>query len=237
MNTRTKKLVHIAIIMDGNGRWAERKGLSRIEGHEAGAQNVKRIVKVCLRHKIKFLTLYAFSTENWKRPRDEINSLLDLLLKFIKTETDDFVKNGIRLLVSGDISKFSLRLQNEIKRVIELTKDNKALTVNIALNYGGRDEILRAVKNIISDYLSKKIKMDQIDEKLFSKYLYNGNILPEPDLLIRTSGEYRISNFLLWQIAYTELYFTKTLWPDFNERKFETAISNYYKRERRFGGR
>jgi len=231
-----RRLEHIAIIMDGNGRWAKRKNLSRIKGHEAGSKNVKRIVHACLNYKIKFLTLYAFSTENWKRPRTEVKALLHLLGRFISTEKENFHKNKIRLLLSGDISRFPKVLQKQIQNVIELTKNNRKLTVNVALNYGSRNEILQVVRKIAVDYKKNKIKLDQINQRLIKENLYNGAILPYPDLLIRTSGELRISNFLLWQIAYSELYFTKTLWPDFNEKKLEKAIEYYYKRDRRFGG-
>ncbi len=230
------KLQHIAIIMDGNGRWAKKKGLTRTHGHYEGSKNVKRIVKACIKNNIKYLTLYAFSTENWSRPKREINILMNLLARFIKDETEEFHKNNIRLLVSGDISKMPVNLQKEIKKVIDLTENNKKLIVNVCLNYGSRDEILRAVKNIAVDYKKNKLKLNNVDEKLFQKYLYNGDIMPDPDLLIRTSGELRISNFLLWQIAYSELYFTDTFWPDFNEKKFQKAVENYYNRNRRFGG-
>ncbi len=234
--TKKKKLAHIAIIMDGNGRWAKKRGLSRIKGHEAGSRNVKKIVEACINNKIKYLTLYAFSTENWKRPQKEVKALFKLLSQFIRGETETFHKNKIRLLLSGDISRFPQSLQKQMQEVIDLTKNNKKLMVNVALNYGSRDEILLAVKNIAKEYKSNKIKLTQVTPKFFKKNLYHGSILPGPDLLIRTSGELRISNFMLWQIAYSELYFTKTLWPDFNAKKLEKAIEHYHKRSRRFGG-
>lgn len=233
---KKKKLKHIAIIMDGNGRWAKKRGLSRIEGHEAGSKNVRKIVEACINNKIKYLTLYAFSTENWKRPQKEVKALMNLLSQFIKNEAENFHKNKIRLLLSGDISRFPQSLKKQIYKVIDLTKNNIKLIVNVALNYGSRNEILRAVKNIAQSYKNNKIKLTQITQKLFQKHLYYGDILPDPDLLIRTSGELRISNFMLWQLAYSELYFTKTLWPDFNAKNLEKAIEYYYKRSRRFGG-
>lgn len=231
-----RRLQHVAIIMDGNGRWAKKKGLTRTQGHYAGSKNVKRIVKACIKNNIKYLTLYAFSTENWKRPKREINILMNLLARFIKDETKEFHENNVRLLVSGDIFRMPVNLQKEIKKVIDLTENNKKLIVNVCLNYGSRDEILRAVKNIAVDYKKNKLKLNNMDEKLFQRYLYNGALMPDPDLLIRTSGELRISNFLLWQIAYSELYFTDIFWPDFNENKFQKAVENYYNRNRRFGG-
>ena len=229
-------LQHIAIIMDGNGRWAKNKGLTRSEGHYEGSKNVKRIIKACIKNNIKYLSLYAFSTENWKRPKTEINILMKLLARFIMSEVDEFHKNDIRLLVSGDINRFSKKLQTAVTKVINLTKDNKRFILNVCLNYGSRDEILMAVKNIADDHKKSKLKISNINEELFKKYLYNGEIIPDPDFLIRTSGESRISNFLLWQIAYSELYFTKTLWPDFDEKKLKTAITAYKKRNRKFGG-
>lgn len=229
-------LQHIAIIMDGNGRWARKRGLTRTEGHKAGSKNVKTIVKACIKNNIKYLSLYAFSTENWKRPKNEINILMKLLSRFIKTETVEFHKNNIRLLVSGKVSQLADALQKQIKQVINLTKNNKKLIVNVCLNYGSRDEIIQAVKKIARDVKKGKLSISKIDERLVGKRLYNGDIIPDPDLLIRTSGEIRISNFLLWQIAYSELYFTDVLWPDFNELQLKKAINSYYKRNRRFGG-
>ncbi len=231
-----KKLKHIAIIMDGNGRWAKKKGFTRIKGHITGSRNVKKVVTGCIKNKIKYLTLYAFSTENWARPEKEINALMNLLLKFINNEKKDMHRNKIRLIVSGDLTRLNKNLQGAIKDVINLTKNNRRITVNVALNYGSREEILMAVKNIVSGCKKNRIKLNQINEQLFKKNLYYGDILPYPDLLIRTSGEQRISNFLLWQIAYSELYFTETFWPDFNEKKLQKAIDHYYRRERRFGG-
>ncbi len=227
---------HIAIIMDGNGRWAKKRGLQRKEGHKAGSLTVKKIVKACLKLNIPYLTLYAISTENWTRPTTEIKALMNLLGEFISAERDNFHKNQIRLLVSGDISQFPSSLQKSINETVNLTKRNKKLIINIALNYGSRDELLRAVKQIALDYKNNKINMHTLNQKKFSHYLYHGEILPDPDILIRTSGEMRISNFLLWQIAYTELFFIKTLWPDFNEAKLKQIINQYHQRHRRYGG-
>lgn len=232
-----RKPEHIAIIMDGNGRWAKKKGLPVKEGHRAGSITVKKIAEACIRLKIKYLSLYAFSTENWKRSRKEINDLMKLLAYFIQTERDDFHKNGVKLLLSGDISRFPGSLQKQIRDTLELTKNNKKLVINVCLNYGSRNEILQAVQGITQDYKKDRIKIKKINEKLFRNYLYNGRLLPDPDILIRTSGEYRLSNYLLWQIAYSELFFIDTLWPDFTENRLKQIIEQYYKRERRFGGR
>ncbi len=231
-----KKLTHIAIIMDGNGRWAQKRGLRRIDGHRAGSQTVKKIAKECIKSGVKFLTLYAFSTENWRRPKSEVNGLMKMLSEFIRTEKEEFIKNGIRLLVSGETDKLPDYLQKDISGMIKESENNTRLVINIALNYGSRNEIINAVKNIASDVKKNKLSLKNINDDVFKKYLYNGDILPDPDLLIRTSGELRISNFLLWQIAYTELYFTKTPWPDFSPAHLRKAIDTFYKRNRRFGG-
>lgn len=220
---------HVAIIMDGNGRWAERKGLPRIFGHRAGVRSVKRAIKFAIKIGIKILTLYAFSTENWSRPQSEILGLMTLLREYIKKESDTLKKNNIRLRVLGDLSKIPNDVRISVERIISETQNNTGLILNIALNYGSRQEIVMAVNKIIED------KLQSIDEQKLSEYLYTSG-LPDPDLLIRTSGEYRLSNFLLWQIAYTELYFTKTLWPDFDEKEFLSAIKDYNLRKRRFGG-
>ncbi len=233
---KNRTLNHVAIIMDGNGRWAQKRGLKRIEGHKAGSQNVKKIAKECIKLNIKFLTLYAFSTENWKRPKTEVTGLMKILSNFIRTEKDEFLKNGIRLLVSGEIERLPQYLKKDINSLINESAKNKKLIINIALNYGSRLEILNAVKNIAMDVKRNKLSIKNISENIFKKYLYNGDILPDPDLLIRTSGELRISNFLLWQLAYSELYFTKTFWPDFSPAKFRKAVENFLNRNRRFGG-
>jgi len=225
---------HIAIIMDGNGRWAKARGLDRAEGHRQGAETVKTIVKAAAKSGVKFLTLYAFSTENWKRPKEEVDAIMDLLVFMLERETEELNKNGVRLLTIGDISRLSDEARASLHKSIDVTAGNSVLTLVIALNYGARDEILRAVINISEDVSAGKISTAEIDEKLFGGYLYTAEI-PDPDLLIRTSGEQRISNFLLWQLAYTELHFTSVTWPDFNEDEFNKALVTYSSRERRYG--
>jgi len=219
---------HIAIIMDGNGRWAKRRGLNRIYGHREGVKATKRVVRIARELKIPYLTLFALSTENLNRPKEELNALFDLLRDYIKKELDELIENGIRLKVIGRLELLPKDIQLLIKDAIEKTKKGKDMVLTIALGYGARDEILRAVEKY-SQNPSKKLT-----EKSFSKLLDTRD-LPDPDLLIRTGGEMRVSNFLLWQIAYTELYFTKTLWPDFSRRHFLQAIREYQRRERRFG--
>ncbi|MCL2484980.1 MAG: isoprenyl transferase [Endomicrobia bacterium] len=220
---------HIAIIMDGNGRWAKKKSLPRIFGHKQGVKTVKEIVKAATSLDIKVLTLYAFSTENWKRPVSEINALFTLLLQFLKKELKEFSESGVRLRILGDISALPEKVQNEIKKVLDLTSKNKGLQLNIALNYGARQELIECFKN-----LAKK-GINNPTEQEISDSLYTAG-QPDPDLLIRTSGEHRISNFLLWQIAYSEIYVTDKLWPDFTKKDLEQAIAEFQKRERRFGG-
>jgi len=220
---------HIAIIMDGNGRWAEAQGLKRIKGHSKGAEVVRNITTYCAKIGIPYLTLYAFSTENWKRSTEEVSFLMELLSTYLKKELKTYMKNNIRFKVIGDISKFSSSLQKQIEKCIKETENNTSLTQILALNYGSRDEIIRAIKNIPTD------KIPTLTEEEFEFFL-DTKEAPPVDLLIRTSGEERISNFLLWQIAYAEFYFTEVLWPDFTENILENAISHYTKRERRFGG-
>lgn len=226
---------HIAIIMDGNGRWAKKRGLPRIAGHKAGVKTVKRIVKAAGELNIKFLTLFTFSTENWRRPKKEVSAIMGLLYKTTKKEIDELYQNNVRLITTGRIDGFSPRRKEILEKAMEKTKNNTGLTLNLALNYSGRVEILDAVKKIIKDLKRGKIDEEKIDSKLFSSYLYTKD-LPDPDLLIRTSGELRLSNFLLWQTSYTELYITDVLWPDFSVSDFHQAILDYQKRERRFGG-
>lgn len=226
---------HIAIIMDGNGRWAKKRGLPRIAGHKAGVKTVKRIVKSAGELNIKFLTLFTFSTENWRRPKKEVSAIMGLLYKTTKKEIDELYQNNVRLITTGRIDGFSPRRKEILEKAMEKTKNNTGLTLNLALNYSGRVEILDAVKKIIKDLKRGKIDEEKIDSKLFSSYLYTKD-LPDPDLLIRTSGELRLSNFLLWQTSYTELYITDVLWPDFSVSDFHQAILDYQKRERRFGG-
>jgi len=225
----TKELPkHIAIIMDGNGRWAKKRGLPRVFGHRAGIKAVRATVEACRELGIPCLSLYAFSTENWQRPKTEIKALMNLLYKYLGKEKQNLKKNNIKLIVSGDINALPKKIQNEIKKVTDYTKNCDGMILNLCLNYGSRQEITNAVNKIISK------KYSCVDESIISKNLYTSD-LPDPDLLIRTSGEYRISNFMLWQLAYTELYFTNVLWPDFTKEELFKAIQNYQQRERRFG--
>jgi len=225
---------HIAIIMDGNGRWAKKRGLLRTAGHRAGVKTVKKIVRIAGDIGLKYLTLFTFSTENWKRPKDEVSAIMRLLEQTTKRELSELLENNVRLIATGNIENLPPKKREVLLDAIERTKNNTGLILNLALSYSGRAEILQAIKNIASDLSSKKIIPDDINDELFSSYLQT-NGLPDPDLLIRTSGEMRISNFLLWQTAYTELYVTDVLWPDFNEDDFLKAIADYQRRDRRFG--
>lgn len=226
---------HVAIIMDGNGRWAKKRFLPRTAGHREGVERVKEIVETVGNLGIKHLTLYAFSTENWNRPRDEVDTLMKLLVEYLKRELDTLNRNNVRIKVLGDISKIPELPRQLINSAIEQTRNNKKLILNIALNYGGRNEIITAVKNIINDFKYRDLNTDLIDEETFKNYLFTKE-QPDPDLIIRTSGELRISNFLLYQAAYAELWFTEVLWPDFRAKDFYQAIVDYQKRKRRFGG-
>ena len=227
---------HIAIIMDGNRRWAKARGLKPNGGHKAGADNVKKIVKYAYECNLKYLTLYAFSTENWKRDKNEVSLLMKLLEKFTDELLNGKEKREIRIKIYGDISPLGRKLQDNIRKLEEATKNYDKMVLGICLNYGGRDEILRATKNIAKDLVNGNIKDEDINEKLFANHLYTTDI-PDPDLIIRTSNEYRLSNFLTWQSTYSELYFPKDImWPDFNEKQFDIAIEEYIKRNRRFGG-
>jgi undecaprenyl diphosphate synthase len=226
--------VHVAIIMDGNGRWAKKRDLPRTDGHEAGVSAVKRVVKVSAQIGIKILTLYTFSIENWKRPREEVTSIMRLLTRTTRHEIDELNRNNVRLITTGQIEGLSFTRRQVLQSAMEKTKNNNGLLLNLALNYGGRTEIIDAVRAIAKGVKSGHIKPNEIDEKLFANYLYTAG-LPDPDLLIRTSGEKRLSNFLLWQTSYTELYITDVLWPDFDEDDLIKAIVNYQMRERRFG--
>ena len=226
---------HVAIIMDGNGRWAKKRFLPRSAGHHEGMKRVIEIVETAEKLDIKYLSLYAFSTENWKRPQEEIDNLMKLLIQYIKTELDRIHKNNVKIQTMGDISKLPRASREEVERAIKTTKDNDKMILNIGLNYGGRDEIIWGIKNILEDIKMGNIKEEEIDENLFSDYLYTKG-LPDPDLLIRPSGELRLSNFMLYQIAYTEFWFSDILWPDFKEEDFYRAIIDYQKRNRRFGG-
>ncbi len=226
---------HVAIIMDGNGRWAKKRFLPRSAGHHEGMKRVIEIVETAEKLDIKYLSLYAFSTENWKRPQEEIDNLMKLLIQYIKTELDRIHKNNVKIQTMGDISKLPRASREEVERAIKTTKNNDKMILNIGLNYGGRDEIILGIKNILEDIKMGNIKEEEIDENLFSDYLYTKG-LPDPDLLIRPSGELRLSNFMLYQIAYTEFWFSDILWPDFKEEDFYRAIIDYQKRNRRFGG-
>jgi undecaprenyl diphosphate synthase len=226
--------VHIAIITDGNGRWAKERGLSRTRGHQAGIDTVREIVEVCGQIGIKYLTLYTFSTENWKRPKDEVSILMKILLRAFKKETDKLNKNNVRLTVIGEISSLPEKVQIELNESVEKLKNNNGLTLNLALSYSGRWDILQGVKKIMQELKQNRITSEDITVEKFSSFLATKDI-PDPDLLIRTSGENRLSNFLLWQIAYTELYISPLYWPDFKREHLYKAISDYQKRERRFG--
>jgi len=225
---------HLSIIMDGNGRWAKQKGLLRAMGHENGTKSVKATIEACAKLGIEFLTLYAFSTENWNRPKLEVETLMKLLVKSLKKELKTLIVNNIKLNAIGNLEKLPKSAQKELLDVIEATKDNSRMTLTLALSYGSREEIVNAVRNISHKVKNNIISIDTIDDSIINEHLYTQN-LPDVDLLIRTSGEHRISNFLLWQIAYAELYFTDVLWPDFKEHHLYEAIISYQKRERRFG--
>jgi len=225
---------HIAIIMDGNGRWAKERGMPRLYGHKKGVEVVRKITEAASKIGIKNLTLFTFSSENWNRPEKEVKSLMKLLLSSLKNEITNLEKNNIRLTAIGNIDALGPDVKTMLQDSIEKTKKNSGLNLNLALNYGSRMEIINAIKNMFEDLNSKEIDFDSISEKLFSKYLFTKNI-KDPDLLIRTGKEHRISNFLLWQIAYTEIYFSKKYWPDFDKDQFYHAIFDFQKRDRRFG--
>jgi len=225
---------HLAIIMDGNGRWAKQQGFLRTLGHESGTKSVKEIIKSSAKLGIENLTLYAFSTENWNRPKIEVQTLMKILIRSLKKELKTLQENDIKLNAIGNLEKLPKSAQDELQDVIEKTKNNSRMTLTLALSYGSRDEIVNAVRNISDKVKNNIISIDSIDDSIINEHLYTRN-LPEVDLLIRTSGEHRISNFLLWQIAYAELYFTDILWPDFKEQDLYEAIISYQKRERRFG--
>jgi undecaprenyl diphosphate synthase len=225
---------HIAVIMDGNGRWAEKHALGRISGHKKGAEAVRVTVKACREIGVKVLTLYAFSTENWFRPESEVQSLMRLLEEYLRSELREMLENGIRLTTIGDTDALREPIRRVLRETIAKTAHNRNMTLNLALSYGGRDEILAAVKKIVLAVRAGELSLPEISKDVFPDYLYTAG-LPDPDLLIRTSGEYRISNFLLWQSAYTEFYFTDVLWPDFNRAELFRAIAEYQRRERRFG--
>jgi len=225
---------HVAIIMDGNGRWAKKRLLNRIKGHEKGAESVRAIVRACREIGIGILTLYAFSTENWRRPQTEIIALMTLLKKFLISEQKEMLDNNIRLHTIGQTERLPEDVRQQLQETMMLTKNNDGLILNLALSYGGRAEIVKAVKEIAKKAVDGRIDPDLITPDLVSEHLYTGK-MPDPDLLIRTSGEMRISNFLLWQIAYSEIYVTDTLWPDFGKDEFVRILRDYQQRERRFG--
>jgi undecaprenyl diphosphate synthase len=225
---------HVAIIMDGNGRWAQRRGLSRIEGHRRGKDSVRAVVETARRLGIPYLSLFAFSTENWQRPRREVDALMRLLLRYLRTEVNRLMKNEVRVLAIGDTARLPEPVRRELERVIALTRANTRLTVDLCVSYGGREDIVDATRRIARAVQAGQLDPDAIDQATVANHLGTAG-LPDPDLLIRTSGEQRISNFFLWQIAYTELYVTDTLWPDFREAEFVSALAHYQQRERRFG--
>lgn len=226
---------HVAIIMDGNGRWATKRGLPRKAGHKAGAEALERIIYAAKELGLEHLTVYAFSTENWKRPEDEVSTLMKLLKSYLKDCIKRSNKNNMRVRVLGDMKGLSQELQDKITELEEVSAKNTGLNFQVAINYGGRDEIIRAVKHMVHDFENNKITIDEIDDKMMGRYLDTKDI-PDPDLMIRTSGEQRLSNYLLWQLAYSEFYFTDVLWPDFNKQELQKAIEFYNGRERRFGG-
>jgi len=230
----TKYPEHLAIIMDGNGRWAKKQGLLRALGHEKGAQSVRQVLEYCVEHHIPYLTLYAFSTENWNRPALEVKALMELLVKFLRKEADELDKNNVRLNMIGNLEKFPEKVKNTLVGVIDRLKHNTGTTLTLALSYGAREELLTTIKRIAQQVEQQQLKVDAINEDIIQQHLYTYD-LPNVDLLIRTSGECRISNFLLWQIAYAELYFTDVLWPDFTPEQLHKALLNYQNRERRFG--
>jgi undecaprenyl diphosphate synthase len=225
---------HVAIIMDGNGRWAKQQGLLRVIGHESGTKSVRDVVEASAEIGIKNLTLYAFSTENWKRPKLEVQTLMKLLVKSLKKEIKTLQDNNIKLTAIGNLNDLPKKAYSELLEVIEKTKNNKHMTLTLALSYGSREEIVHVIKELTNKVKNNIISIESIDESIINKHLYTQN-LPDVDLLIRTSGEQRISNFLLWQIAYAELYFTDILWPDFKKKDLYEALINYQNRERRFG--
>ena len=234
MNSKSSKPKHIIIIMDGNGRWAEQNGLSRSAGHKAGVKTLRNLIEHAVQLELTTLTVYAFSRENWQRPKKEVQLLLELFVSSLETEVKDLHENNIKLNFIGETEKFSEKLKNSMNKSESLTSNNSKLTLNVALNYSGRWDIYYALLSIIDDMTSKKITKNEINEELIHKKLSLADY-DEPDLLIRTGGEKRLSNYLLWQIAYTELYFTDVLWPDFNADQFDLALEWYAKRQRRFG--
>ena len=233
-NVNFNKPNHVAIIMDGNGRWAKLKGKSRLYGHKNGIKSVQKIVEYATKIKIKNLTLYAFSTENWNRPKKEIETLMSILINTLRKEINKMIENNVQFKCIGDISQLPSNVIKEVKETVKKTSKNNGLVLTLALNYGFKKELICAIKNLAVKVKNNLISIDKIDEKIVNNHLHSGE-LPSVDLLIRTSGEQRISNFLLWQISYAELFFSEVFWPDFDEIHFEKAIRNYNNRERRFG--
>ena len=222
---------HIAIIMDGNGRWAKEKGKLRVEGHKKGAENIEKIIDYSIKLGVKYLTVYAFSTENWKRPEAEVKALMKLFAKYLDDKKEELKKQGVKLLVTGTEENIPNKLLKKIRNTEEYLSDRNQITFNIAFNYGGRKEIVDGINKILKENRGN----EEINEEEFKKYMYRPEI-PDPELVIRTSGEFRVSNFLLWEIAYSEFYVTNVYWPDFDEREYDLAIASYNKRDRRFGG-
>jgi undecaprenyl diphosphate synthase len=222
---------HVAIIMDGNGRWAISRGLPRLAGHRAGTENLRRIIRACVEFGVKYLTIYAFSTENWGRPREEVDGLMHILEDVIDKELAELNKEGVQLRHIGRLERLDPKLQEKVLEAIDLTKNNDRLVLNVAFNYGGRDEIVCAIQRIIRD----GIKPEEVNSDLVGRYLFTAGV-PDPDLIIRTSGELRVSNFLIWQGAYSEWYVTSVYWPDFNKEEFRKALDTFGKRDRRYGG-
>jgi undecaprenyl diphosphate synthase len=231
LNMETSIPKHIAIIMDGNGRWAKEKGKLRVEGHKKGAENIEKIIDYSIKLGVKYLTVYAFSTENWKRPEVEVKALMKLFAKYLEDKKEELKKQGVKLLVTGTEENIPNKLLKKIRDTEEYLSDCNQITFNIAFNYGGRKEIVDGINKIIKENRENK----EINEEEFKKYMYRPEI-PDPELVIRTSGEFRVSNFLLWEIAYSEFYVTNVYWPDFDEREYDLAIASYNKRDRRFGG-
>ena len=231
---REKLPGHVAVIMDGNGRWAKNQGFKRVLGHQKGVESVRQTVEAAVELGIEALTLYAFSTENWKRPKIEVDTLMSILVNSLKKEIDTFQKNNIKLQAIGNLEKLPSIARNQLRDVMKITEKNDGMILTLALNYGAKEELIRATKSISKKIVNNELEIEEIDEKIINSHLYTFT-LPVVDFLIRTSGEKRISNFLLWQIAYAELYFTDVLWPDFRKKDFYEAILNYQSRERRFG--
>lgn len=223
--------LHVAIIMDGNGRWAISRGLPRLAGHRAGTENLRRVIRASVEFGVKYLTIYAFSTENWGRPPEEVQGLMRILEDVIDKELRELHEEGVQLRHIGRLERLAPKIQEKVLKAIDLTKDNDRLILNIAFNYGGRDEIVNAIQHMIEDGVSA----DEVDNDLVSKYMYTAGV-PDPDLIIRTSGELRVSNFLIWQAAYSELYITQTFWPDFDKEEYHRALEAFAQRDRRYGG-